>query len=1151
MKKLLTLLVVTAMVFGTFVPASAAVDPAGSVTYLLNVGEDFENNGIVTSTGQRFNVERYETGVGGKLDNDTSVKVVGLDDPNSDANTWYYQYRKAVNAKSGYVVMSVDMFVVDGVESFYFGARGNQTICPAVSINNEMKNRWVNITTVYDTESITTDTYVDGGMVSSEYSPANFRGYDGSDTNVVSGTVRWICSGEIGGISYMDNFKLYTCTEEPVVSAQIGIENHLYDKYVEVSEGLSFSEAFTLADSSSNVSIYADRTYATKLSLTDKLLNNSYIVITKNSQIRTYLVKVDNGIDVYDSLDNGQFKFINGNVEYETTMGLFGKKADDNSAKITKVDSLVAFSDYTWLSDDFEGYIRADFNIEAGNVTSLAIGTDSNKPVSGNLVLNANQWNRVSVIYDTDSYNTNTGLGIATTYVNGVKQSEMETPFYNLRHLRILIEGSTDSYAYVDDFTMTHFDNRMAELCEAASPANATMANGTAYFTTGTTVGDITSSIPGSTIRVYNDANYTALLDASATLNQGNMVVIETLDMVYSYYPVALADIEPILEVDELADVAKNKLTFTRGKTTSVYGIGGKDKSDESIKVELAAIGANNEVDAYMDYTWKNSNNARYLVVEFNVFNNDAQSMSLLTNGHGAFSGNIPLVANQWNRAVVVYDTQNTGKAQVYVNGEFVRTNNTSFAVGKVVRFCVKCGEIGKSMYVDDFRIYETDGGAVITMPDLGYYYDVAADGSVAIEANTTPADIKAGELIVRAFADNTYTNEIIPVEDLSTGDILVAEDANKSLSYYTVVTNVSKKVLKSAYDGNMAGMAGSCYTGAVEGVYGKAASDKVALYTRGSANDVFTQFDYTNPSDTGYLVLEATVYLDDKTTTFQFGTGQHTALTNKNTIEPGTEYRVNQWNKVMYVYNCATRYGDFYVNGVKHSEGTVPTKFLDTTSSIRLIVYSDEEAHKFYVDDVVVYETNVYPVAGKPAQVNNNMKYVLYDYNMFMTSATEYADLTSLFQIPDSTVVRFLDANNNIIEVSKGDTLPKDAVYMTLYTGKANYTAYKVRVTDYYNGVVYGPAYDETTGEATTGTLKLAVPIENLSKDCVVAVAAYGEGNVLEDIWLYKADATSMYVNCDIPVDAQKYSKIGVMVVDNMETITPYAPNIVVNVVE
>ena len=1142
MKRLLTFVIVLSMVLCTVAPVSAAINPAGSVKTYLDAGENFESKKIVTSEGARFKVEGYEGGIGGKNASDTSVKVVGLDDPDSDANTWYHQAPSIVNCTEGYVVMSVDLFVIDGVDYFYFGARQNNSICPAVNFTDEMKNRWVNITTVYNTETVTCDTYLDGGIISSDYIPGNFRGYDGSDTTQVSGTVRWICSGEIGGLCYMDNFKLYSCTQEPVITENFGITGHLYDTYVEVSEGLSFAEAFTLSDNSASVKIYADRSYTTELGVTEKLVNGSYIVISKGGELHTYYVKIDNGIDVYDSVDNGQFSFVNGEVEFETTMGLFGKPADDNSAKITKADSLTAFSEYTWLADDFSGYIRADFNLEAGNVTSLSIGTDSNKPVSGNLTLNANQWNRVSVIYDTNSYNSSTGLGVATTYVNGVKQSEIETPFYNLRHLRIMLEGETGSYAYADDFTMTHFDERIAELSNPAVPSNATVSNGIAYFTTGVTVSDIKASIPGTTIRVYNDVNFTTLLDSSATLTPGNYIVMETLDMVYSYYPVALADADNLFEVTKAADISANKLSLVRGKLTSVYGFGGKDKSDESIKLELSSIGANKETDTYIQYTWPNANSARYVVTEFNVFPNDASNVRLLTNGHAGLSGNIPLVANQWNKAVVVYDTQKPGSVQVYTNGAFVRTSSTDFTTGKTIRLSISCGEIGKSMYIDDFKVYETNGGAVITMPDLSHYYDVAADGSISVDGGTALSELNSGDLTLRAYTDNTYTAEVPGVEDLATGNVIVAEDAYKGLSYYKVVTNVTKNVLAYSYDGTFTKISGVGYTGAVGGVMGKEASDKVAEFAirSGSDNSSYAEFSYNSPSETGYLVVEATVYLSDAIDSMQFGTGSHTALTNKDFFK----FRKNQWNKVMYVYNCAKRFGELYVNGVKQGEGTPPDKFLTSTNAIRIICRGIGGS-KFYFDDMTVYETNVYPEAGKPAQVKDNMKYLLYDYSLFMTSATEYADLSSLFQVGDSTVVRFLDENNNIIEVSNGDTLPKDAVYMTLYTGRANYTAYKVRVTDFYNGVVYGPAYDEETGNATTGTLKIAVPIENLSKECVIAVAAYSDKEVLEDVWLYKADASSMYVNCDIPVDAAKYARIGVMVVNNMEKITPYAPAI------
>lgn len=1142
MKKLLTLVIVLAMVLGTMVPASAAIKPSGTVKTILDAGENFASNGIVTSTGARFQVDGYIGGVGGKSDTDTAVKVTGLDDPSSDANTWYYQAPSDVNCREGYVVMSVDLFVVDGVDTFYFGARQNTGICPAIYITNEMKNRWFNITTVFNTESVTCDTYIDGSVISSEYVPGNFRGYNGSDTTQVSGSVRYIQSGEIGGVSYMDNFKLYTCTQEPLVSGSFGLEGHLYDTYVEVSEGVCFAEAFSLSDNSASLKIYADRTYTSELDIADNLIDNSYIVITKNGEIRTYTVKVDNGIDVYDSVDNGKFSFVNGEVEFETTMGLFGKASDDNSAKITKTDSLLAFSEYTWLSDDFSGYIKADFNIEAGNVTSLSIGTDSNKPVSGNLTLNANQWNRVSVIYDTNSYNESTGMGIATTYVNGVRQSEIETPFYNLRHLRILLEGSTDTYAYVDDFTMTHFENRVAKLSDVAVPANAGLSNGTAYFPVGTKAGDITSNIPGTTVRVYSDPNFTTFLTAEDVLTQGNYVVMETLDMVYSYYPVALEDAKEVLNISTLAQLNQEKLSFTRGNAQSVYGFGGKTKDDESIKVTLSNIGNNNETDAYNAYTWT-STGKRYMVTEVNVFpTGNATAVGFAMNGHATLGGSLKLEANRWNKVVMVYDTQNPGTASTYLNGEFKLTTKTSFVSGKQIRLRLICSAVGDVMYIDDYRIYESDAGAVITMPDISSYYDVAVDGTIKLGNGVSIADMKAGELALRAYTDNTYTTSVLEVEDLAPGNIVVAEDSYKALSYYTVVTDVTKNVLAYSYDGTLNKISGVGYIGAIGGVKGKEASDKVAEFAirEGSDNSSYAEFSYNAPAETGYLVVEATIYLDDTISSLQLGTGQHTPLTDKGLFS----FRANQWNKVMYVYNCAERYGEFYVNGVKEGAGAPPEKFLTSTNAIRIIMYG-VGGNKLYFDDMTIYETNVYPVAGKPAQVSANMKYVLYDYSLFMTSATEYADLTTMFQVPDSTVVRFLDKNNNIIEVSNGDALPKDAVYMTLYTGKANYTAYNVRVTDYYNGVVYGPAYDDETGNATTGTLKVAVPIENLSKECVVAVAAYSNNETLEDVWLYKADAKSMYVNCDVPVDSAKYARIGIIVVDNMENITPYAPAI------
>ncbi|MBQ7900772.1 MAG: hypothetical protein IJ365_02255 [Clostridia bacterium] len=1146
MRKLLALATVFALMLFVVVPAGAAITPSGTVVTKVSVGGNFDSSMSAANMSTARTEVEYTSGVGGKDADDEVVKVLGK--PELSDKSWFYYYGN-VDTQEGYIVMSVDLFVVDGVTSFHFGAKGNTPICPQISITPEMHNRWVNITTVYNTETIISNTYIDGNVVSSEYTPDNFRGYDGSDTSKISGTVRWIQMGTEGATSYMDNFKLYTCTEEPVVEGGIGIVDHLYDGTVEAAAGLSFADAFELADSSSTVTIYADRTYTNTLKITDKLVDDSYIVIKKNGEIRTYAVYVDDGIDTYDSTTDGNFEFVNATVEYESVTGLFGKKADDNSAKITKSDSLKAFSKYTWLSDDFEGYIRADFNIEAGNATAVYIGTDSNVPVSDNLRLNANQWNRVSVIYDTNSYNSSTGLGTAVTYVNGVKQSELETPFYNLRHLRIVVEGETGAYAYADDFELTHYETSVPEPPASAKPANAAVSNGTAYVADGMTVAELKADMSGTTIRVYSDVYFAEELASTAVVSAGNYIVMETFENVYSYYPAAIADANTLLEVSQLSHLSDNSLSFVRGATAAVYGYGGKAADDESIKVTVSEIGDYTETDAYCVYTWNSDGDGRYLVAEINVFPDTAATVGFATNGHGTLAGTTNLVAGRWNKVVMVFDTQDPGKTTNYLNGELSHvTSGTAFEAGKQIRLRLVGSAVGDVIYIDDFRVYETNGGAVITMPDVSSYYQVAQDGKVTVPGGTALIDMSAGDLTLRAYTDSTYLTEVVVNDDLTSGQILVAEDVYKSLSYYTIVSSVNKNILAYSNDGTITNVSGSHkgYSAAAGGIRGKDASDKAAQYTvSADASDVYLEYKYENPATTGYLVFEATAYFGDSGSGVQMAAGGNNPLTSTSRYYPESDYRPNQWNKYMYVYNIETNRGDFYINGEKVSADTVPPDiFLTSRYELRLIYYGTA-GDTVYYDDVLVYETNVYPNATKAASVPENMKYVIYNYQLFMASATEYADLSQMFRLTNSTVIRFLDSNNNIIQVAEGDTLPKNAMLMTLYNGNGTYTTYDVKITDYYNGVAYGPAYSDRSGTATTGTLKVAVPIENLSKECVVAVAAYGSNDNMKDVWLYKADNTSMYINCVVPVDAAKYSRIAVMVLDNMVRITPYAPSL------
>ncbi|MBQ7900461.1 MAG: hypothetical protein IJ365_00675, partial [Clostridia bacterium] len=81
-------------------------------------------------------------------------------------------------------------------------------------------------------------------------------------------------------------------------------------------------------------------------------------------------------------------------------------------------------------------------------------------------------------------------------------------------------------------------------------------------------------------------------------------------------------------------------LSYSRCHRTLAYGIGGKSADDESVKVI-----ANDDLDEsnwYVYTTWKNPNNANYLVVEANIYIDEGcTGFSFATNTHSPMSPSI------------------------------------------------------------------------------------------------------------------------------------------------------------------------------------------------------------------------------------------------------------------------------------------------------------------------------------------------------------------------------------------------------------------------------------------------------------------------------------------------------------------------------
>ena len=646
-------------------------------------------------------------GVGGLPDSEECIKLIGGDV--TGHGNWYTQTRWT--GSGNYVVVEFDVMLSDGTKDIFLATGGHSSITPSIAVDDMcFKDVWGNFVAIIDTKQNTSDLYFNNMPFVTGY-PNVFN--DGADNHTY---LRIVVTGDNESVAYINNYQMYETDTKPHILPSPAIEGYEEDGVITAELDKSFDDLFSISDDAT-VTIYKDTTYTEVLSQNQPLKKGCVAVLKNNLGYRFYYIIVDDGVYVEDSISDGTIPVAKG--ESEIVYGLFGKLPEDASQKIVSATELPCFTLYTWLNDDYEGIIRADFNIEPGNAQKIYIGTNVNMPVSDALTLYSGRWNRVSVVYDTHSFDKISGKGIANIYVNGVKVSETPTIFEHLAQLRVVIEGNGGSYAYVDDFSVTQFEKTDATILLPPAISDDIEVQNGIITQKGISVGNITSNQPLDKVRVYKDAFYDEMLDLTDMPEFGNMVVIESIDNVYSYYPVFGS-----VTTSEVISIFQNvnAFKFANGTTSAVTSLGGKDETDTSFKV---AVNSGNYCN--FNYKWQNDSHMGYVVTELNVYPATA-SVNLWTQEFAPYSPAIDgLNPNQWNKVTAVYSTTQgqSGKCTVdlYVNGTLVKSGETTAKSGDGLMIFVS-GDVGSYVYLDDFRVYQTDAMPLITTPDISSSYN-------------------------------------------------------------------------------------------------------------------------------------------------------------------------------------------------------------------------------------------------------------------------------------------------------------------------------------------------------------------------------------------------------------------------------------------
>lgn len=1104
-KGLICVLVLTIICLVPFMAFGATVND-GNITLLQDENSFYTKQGFSRVTKEKV------YGIGGLGEDEDCIKLTGGDV--TGHGNWYTQC--SWTGSSEYVVVEFDVMLSDKTTHIQLATGGHTPVTPIVSTIELCRNdTWGNFVAIINTKEGTSDLYYNNLPVSLNY-PTPFN--DGTANHSY---IRIVVAGENDSIAYLNNFKMYETNTKPEVVASPAIEGCEYDSVVTAQLDSTFDDNFTVSDDTT-VTIYKDTTYTETLSKTDYLPKGAVAVLKNELGYRFYYITVDDGIYVEDWVSDGTIPVRKGQTE--VVYGMFGKQSGDASQKIISDSSLPCFTSYTWLNDDYEGKIRADFNIEPGNMQRIYIGTNVNLPVTGDLALYSGRWNRVSVVYDTESFDKKTGKGIATLYVNGIEISETPTAFEHLAQLRVVAVGEAGSYAYVDDFSVTQFSKTEAEILMPPVILDEIEVQNGIITQKGITVGNIKSKTKSDKIRVYRDSLFDYQLGENEYPEFGNIAVFESIDNVYSYYP-----IYGELSTNEVINIFQNveAFKFNGGTTTAVTTLGGKDETDVSFKV---AVSSGNYCN--FNYKWENANHLGYVVTELNIYPGDA-TVYFWTSEFAPYAPQITgLNKNQWNKVTLVYNTMvnDDGKYTVdmYVNGVYASSNNTTAKSGDELMIFVS-GDVGTYVYMDDFKVYETDFVPFITIPDISNDY-YTFENNVVLEDGETPLSLTVRGYSAKAFYDELCKNPVGEKAPIPVGATMVVYDRFNNFRYYKVSDEFKKNIIATG-DGETTEKISFSDVSMekVTAVHGREAGDTSYKLTMKSAQDTnngYLNFDYANMNEDRYLVFEASAF-SEADCKIRIGTRYHNPISADITTDSG-KYNKNQWNRIVYIFDKKEKIGYFYINGTLCSTKGV-TDFTINQTNFRFVIYAPNGT-VHYMDDISIYEANAKPNPVAAGVIQPGLNYLINSSILYMPEDIDMKDIRTVFGIDDKIDIKLIKDGQKV-DFASGGKFPDNST-VVLDKGNSVITSYDINVVKNNDVIMYGTSTE--SGVLSDGVLTVAVPLSDMSQtNARIGIAKYKEGNLVS-IQAVEGNIYARFAKCDIDIDTSAVDTVKVFVWNN-----------------
>ncbi len=251
--------------------------------------EPAERTDIITSTPDKVVCGTTETvgAVFGKAEGDSVNRITTTE---TDVNVYYNIGWTPTSMWSKYLVFEVNAAPEENVERFHFGTNGHSAMSSDIYVGKQVKaNRWNKLVMVYNIASGKSDVYINGVKFDSDYN-ATYKEKDGNVLRFVS----W----RNGGVTYVDDMKIYECMDYPEIPSQILLKDG-FDKgngiFVDnknssmtVMADSSVGDIKALFDGAESVRIYADDSFTAILSDSDPVPSGAVAAICAGGETYSY-----------------------------------------------------------------------------------------------------------------------------------------------------------------------------------------------------------------------------------------------------------------------------------------------------------------------------------------------------------------------------------------------------------------------------------------------------------------------------------------------------------------------------------------------------------------------------------------------------------------------------------------------------------------------------------------------------------------------------------------------------------------------------------------------------------------------------------------------------------------------------------------------